>query len=125
MIVYRYEHPSDRLGPYRWHHAKKTPALGRMTDAHSDPDDWDHPGPLADLDHYPPQTHAYGFATKADADRWFLGWETALAFGGFRLVTYDVPDDHVIRGTYQVAFDPARAEYLGPYQPTHTDRKAA
>lgn len=122
MRVYRYEHPSDRLGPYRGHHARKTPALDRMDREHSGCPL--HPGPFTDFRYPPPGHYVYGFASIADAERWFRGWESALILGGFRLAAYDVPDDHVLRGTYQVAFDPGRATPV-PLDPTNTttDRK--
>lgn len=102
MQVIRLEHPPTGLGPYHYCHNKgiysgstEVPDMnmgyGRM--------------PLIDTPH--PDHFKFGFANVEQANQWWD--ETARQSAGdhgFMLSVYEVPDDAVIAGNSQVAFDP-------------------
>ena len=57
----------------------------------------------------------YGFASLAQARRWFAGAGAILGDAGYRLSAYEVPDDDVVDGGRQVAYLPDRATLVGTH----------
>jgi hypothetical protein len=67
-----------------------------------------------DLDQMVSTHHIFGCETMQQLRRWFpspYGCEAMARFGGI-LVTYSVPDEHILRGTVHVAFDKRHAVRL-------------
>jgi hypothetical protein len=108
MKVYRMEN-EEKLGPYAADWELKFP----LQFAHADED---HPGPRTDgaelaqaydADDY--RKLKYAFASLEALFEWFEGWTDALLEAGFYVAEYFVPDEHIIRGDHQVAYDQGMA----------------
>lgn len=117
MQVIRLEHPPTGLGPYTNCHNRalhdqelrdRVPCMnigsGRM--------------PLIDTDH--PDYYKFGFANVEQAERWWdKTAQKSAGDTGFMLSVYEVPDDAVIEGNSQVAFDPRVAvlvKHINPHR---------
>lgn len=60
------------------------------------------------------RTARHAFASREALERWFNEYDREmLRKAGFRLIAYAVPQDRVIRGTWQVLFDALAAQPLG------------
>lgn len=106
--VYRYEHPSDTFGPYRFRlefEDTYQKELDEMLHAHGDDD---HPSisrreALLELGYgrgYDDTIDIevkYGCVTLEDLDRWFDGYHDLLHKAGFMLAEYDVPEENVTK----------------------------
>lgn len=108
--VYRYEHPLSGDGPY----AGRSDFTMALCAAHQGtrppgPEDVGLPwrrgrGLLRFSDH----RFIFGTSTRDQMTRWFGPFEAALRLHGYRLFRYTVPDDAVLYGSQQVAFDSER-----------------
>lgn len=105
MILYRVENEQG-LGPY---------VVGAMPRNETVFSFDDTPAPIEDgidaldLDE---EIHFFAFARREDAYRWFARHWEALKRTGFRLVLYYCPEEHVLRGGKQVAFDMTKAQKI-------------
>lgn len=110
--VYRYEHPKDTFGPYRFRGdfgEELNERFDKMNDHHCDSNEhetiyrWD-------VLHGLGYTHEeirhgvaddvnfkYGCVTLEDLNRWFDGYHDLLHEAGFVLATYDVPEGEVTK----------------------------
>lgn len=113
MIVYRVEDEHGN-GPYvarvRGYNGPRTRAAERLGRLLRDQHGWgdhDHPSPAEDGIAVPEHRDTYvcGFASLDQATQWFAGWGERLYTGGYDLMAYDVPDEHVRVGDRQVMFD--------------------
>lgn len=103
--VYRYEHPSDTFGPYRyrkWFKDEIERELESMGLEHSDND---HPPIIREdalqelgYDRFDDDIEfKYGCVTLEDLNRWFDGHHNLLHRAGFVLAEYDVPKENVTK----------------------------
>ena len=56
--------------------------------------------------------HYFGFRDEHQLKDWFGEWLEALADAEFLVSVYDVPDEHVVHGSKQVAFVRDVAEHV-------------
>lgn len=111
MKIYRLEN-SRSEGPYCTN--KATPSLH---DALSKVNSYDesHPNPYDEGMKRFQQSATYvcGFSSRAQFEAWFP-YESHDLFdrAGFSVSEYEVPDEHVEHGRYQVMFDRAEANFI-------------
>jgi len=87
------DYVAERINAMRWCHQGGT-----------------HPSPRSDgLGEIKP-TEVCGFASLEALEDWFEHhWRIRLHQVGYRITEYDVPEDHVRQGRYQVVFTPVHA----------------
>jgi hypothetical protein len=83
------------------------PYIGRShldfeNDMASDHTDECHPSPINDGLGWPTSDEYCGFSAISDLTEWFGGWLGQLSDAGYLMHVYDVPDEHVRQGHYQV-----------------------
>ena len=111
MKIYRLEN-SRSEGPYI-----TTATSPFLYDALYKVKSWDdaHPTPAGEgMDRYKQiSTYVCGFSSRAQFEAWFP-YESHTAFNaaGFSVSEYEVPDEHVEHGRYQVMFDRAEATFV-------------
>lgn len=124
VTVYRVEMTSYGIGPYSWDrlpsplretvqvatdrmleaHASNVPVTGRPTPYHDVPE-WEARGWDGDW--------RCACISREALDWWFEGWMELLLMLGFKVVAYSVPEDEVLWGSKQVAFNYNKATRLG------------
>lgn len=104
MLVYRFEHPKDGLGPYTSVYANNQ--LWDMKLEHSQ---WlyEHPNPLIDMKHNIKDNECCGMNSLKNIEKWFDGYLYALKQSGFELQIYEVqePFYKLSEKTGQVVFE--------------------
>lgn len=111
--VYRVEHGEALYGdwpagPYRggWdeEHRQAGRVAYRMVNAHVGNR---YPTPFRDGIPWP-EGLLFGFASREDLDKWFMGWLGELSLAGFVMAIYEAAKVEI--GSRQVAFDPYTAQ---------------
>ncbi len=117
MYVYRVENASGE-GPYQGGHISIDDMYDRLvadvgeegarsTQPNVFQDSWDRPWRV------PAGSHAFGFRTKGQMERWFTpSCRQLLADRQYFLVTYDVGAADVIFGGHQLVFDKSKAKLI-------------
>ena len=108
--VYRVEHPRDGQGPYR-----SSYYLHKMHGKHCDLKS--HPTPMEDFPlNFDFHNELYcGFKNIESLKKWFYGFRSPLNKAEFKMVVYDVPEEHFHVGknkTGQVLFYKIKSEQV-------------
>lgn len=119
QIVYRIEHPKNRVGPYRYDHVNPIHCEWQrlMAVEHTNEGDFgggDHPGGWQDFcdDDFLIEDNVFGFHSLEDLMNWFDGWLEYLIEMGFVVRSYIVPGKHVTYGksNKQIMFNQKHAK---------------
>lgn len=112
MLIYRFENEAG-MGCF-W-----TGCAYRYNEATTLEDDcYDPPGPFSECASTELHKHhrdkglkglLFGFSSKASLRRWFTCAKGRRAMTECRLVVYEVPSEAVLRGNWQVVFNPKQA----------------
>lgn len=106
MRVYRVEHGQTRLGPY-------DPDTSPIPQSEMDTGPT-HPSPVYDLDiRALSRSMHFGFLDTAQLWSWFSSYCQYLRGQGYVVAQYEVPNEAVIVGGHQVAFNKERATRVG------------
>lgn len=144
MLVYRFENTHSGYGPWaptaerdhyealgkRWSYGTPYNGVAHYNDARRSGED---PYLMPSAYSEPSVTPIHRHASYGSMDGWFFGFGSltsmrqtfgskpgrrAMHEAGVPLVVYDVPEDHVMRGTRQVIFRKDRAVRLHTLDPT-------
>lgn len=118
MLVYRVEHSVDGCGPYMSNtlEGKFRPQyIQRLANSlgtkHNGDSEhcviWEEVGNQGFS-----SRHFCGFESMEQLYNWFRGFITSLFECGYVFKTYNVPDQYVLRGRYQLAFEMDKAEVV-------------
>lgn len=119
MLVYRVEH-ADGLGPYQyWGRGEDMDFVKSVAQLHHDfvndhlaRGRLKHPDASRDCKGFTDGFHFCGFKAVEDLQRWFRGFIERLHSLGFVLGVYEILDQRVIVGEYQVGFPKREAKLV-------------
>ncbi len=110
ILIYRIEHPKDKMGPYTSDHVSLEVDEMKM---HHCASHVDHPSPKKEFGDYPSIEFIFAMNNRKNLKKWFDGYLPDIAKCGFEVKVYKINrKDCSIGKSGQVMFDRQFAAFI-------------